>query len=978
MLKANQQSTERTFTTRSNSRPTIAFLTHSLSDSYGMHLWEGVIEAARSENFNLICFPGWALNDKRGFNGQANIVYQLMSNKTVDGLVISSGTLSNYIGIEQLQKFCEHYQPLPMASIAVELQSVPSVIIENRKSMFDIVSHLIEDHHLTRIVFVSGNEKSEEAKERYLGFQDALKKHMLTPAFVTAYADWEDVSGVNAMKLVLDEKKLIPGKDFQAVVTGSDNVAIGVLTELQSRGIRVPADIALTGFDGQESTKYLTPRLTTVQQPLHEQAFLATKCVIDQIRGMTVEKRKVLTTELQIRQSCGCAYVEARLAKADNTVRLRNIPQAAPSFSLWRNAVPKMIQAKANFPTMEDKEQIEHVFNAFSTEIKGEGSGGFLAILHDILRQAALVEEDVLVWQDVISVMRREISPLILDDHGLYRAEDLWQQARVIIGERAQRIEGYRRLVVERRQATLDRITRELLSTSSTSELMDILAKEMSNLEIPECYVSLYENPVVPTNRCQLILAYGDGHVNAEITETYFQSWQLIPPDLLPRNRLYTLIVEPLYFRENQIGLAVFQAGPCQGTVYETLRGQLSSALWSSRLVQYLHALYEASNSITSLLEPNDILEYMIERACKAVGAKWASVVIVDKEGRPERLASKSGSSNPIYTAILIETAGMVAQVMRSNEPILIDDIRRQSGLAMQKLIELRVGAFGCFPLRLADKPIGAMWIYYEKTHHFSIAEINALQLYVNHAAIAYNNAKRMKELAYLREAAEKLASVVEIKEILQQIVKSARKVLEADSAVIWPYDAARNIFIPSELEAEGVEADVLEECRKYQPRPEGTTALVLRNGYLPVNDAELHPHPLRTAIGVKSFQGIALKVEKEPLGVLYVNYKNRWDFDGDDEATLRAFVYYAAFVLKKARLLQRLNKVHDAARIVAEASVLKNLQDILNAIAKATEYALSCDVVTLYTYDEATKKLDSHPRWLEYAKKQKCLSTIM
>ena len=94
------------------------------------------------------------------------------------------------------------------------------------------------------------------------------------------------------------------------------------------------------------------------------------------------------------------------------------------------------------------------------------------------------------------------------------------------------------------------------------------------------------------------------------------------------------------------------EVGPRNGAVYETLRGQISSALWSSRLAQYLRLLYEASNDIRSLQEPGRVRQAVVEKARQAVGAKGANVVILDVDGRWRR--RKYGRFLVTCSAILI------------------------------------------------------------------------------------------------------------------------------------------------------------------------------------------------------------------------------------------------------------------------------------------------------------------------------------
>ena len=110
-------------------RPTIGFLTHGLLDNYSMLLWNGVMDATQEEDANLICFLGRSLESPRGFEAQANILYDLVSAETVDGLVLSSSALSHFVGQEGLRTFCERYAPLPMVSIAVPLEGIHSIVV---------------------------------------------------------------------------------------------------------------------------------------------------------------------------------------------------------------------------------------------------------------------------------------------------------------------------------------------------------------------------------------------------------------------------------------------------------------------------------------------------------------------------------------------------------------------------------------------------------------------------------------------------------------------------------------------------------------------------------------------------------------------------------------------------------------------------------------------------------------------------------
>jgi GAF domain-containing protein/DNA-binding LacI/PurR family transcriptional regulator len=980
------QATEKTYGNGSKSRPTIAFLTHSLSDEYGSLQWAGVMDAAREENANLVCFPVWALRRTRrgeeASESRASIIYDLVSKNSVDGLVINSGALTTFVRQNWLREFCKHYRSLPIASIAMALEGIPSVLIDNVEAMRNVVTHLVDEHKLCRFAYIRGPKDNPEERDRYNGFIKklgefglSLDRHLETPYS----SEWDEESGVNAVQWLIEKQGLKAGVDFEVVVTGNDNAAFGALRELQRRGIRVPETVKITGFDAQERSKYLTPPLTSVLQPIRKQAYEAAQIVLAQIRHESVPLRKNLSTSLELRQSCGCPH-ETMIFKSAARKRGAKIADMSSKMALAvsKKTVLSEITQTMTAPSVGNTpEQVRGLLNSFFAALKGRTSQGFLSILEETLNQVVNAEGEVSAWQKAISTLRDNVMLYIDNEQMLLRLEDLCHQARLVIGERTQRALEDRRLLEEQQTALLDEISQNLMTTFYEKRLIKILQDELPRLGISNCYVSLYKNPAVPAEECKLILP------SPQPGEEFFPSEQLLPTNLFPRDR-YDLIVELLYFHGHHIGLAVFKAATRnaetdkklrrEGKVYEMLRGQLSGALWGARIVGYLRSLQKASIGAKS--EPSDVdvvLQDIADGACKAVGARSAWVLLVSSEGQLKRIVTGGKRNLPLTHPKLPGVLDIAAQVMQSNKHELFKNkklLLKRAGPAFQELIAAGVGAAGCFPMRLRGKSIGVMWVYYEKPHDFSQVEENALQLYVNQAAIAYDNARRMKELEYLHQAAEKLASVAELKDVLDQIVRSAGEAMQADSAAIWSYDSTRKVFLPAVVVAKGTDPKNWEAYKENELRADGTGAIVFQKSYLAVtniDDAKYkflgrRGHGLREYLKVKSFQGIALQVDGERLGILYVNYKSPRAFDVEDRSSLEAFAHHAALAMKKARLLDRIRRVHNAGIAVAKASVVGDLQSTLNAVAEGTLNALGCDAVTLYAYDRNVNKLGPQP----------------
>ena len=228
--------------------------------------------------------------------------------------------------------------------------------------------------------------------------------------------------------------------------------------------------------------------------------------------------------------------------------------------------------------TFETPQWAGQLLETFSADLSGESPGLFLLTLENILRQVVTVGGDVAAWHGAISALRRNELPY-LDNQARSRSEDLWGQARVVIGDMAQRAQAYKQLQAERQSEALREIGQALITTFDVARLADVLAERLPALGIASCYLSLYENPALSLEQSRLILAYTEqGRAELEPDGRRFPSRQLAPEDLLPQRR-YSLVVEPLYFRDEQIGFVLFEIGPREGAVYEVLRGQISSAL---------------------------------------------------------------------------------------------------------------------------------------------------------------------------------------------------------------------------------------------------------------------------------------------------------------------------------------------------------------------------------------------------------------
>ena len=227
---------------------------------------------------------------------------QKMSAK-VDGLLVAEG-----IDADHMARLASR-TPIVLISGSPDQPLADVVHADNRTGTRALVSHLIERHGRSRLFYVGGPAEAPDARERRAAVEEELARHpgaRLTGSFEGRFVA---ASGQLAAREVLAARQRADRGDEapDAIVCANDQMAIGAMRELQAAGLRVPADIAVTGFDDIHLGALLTPPLTTVHQPMRLLGERACALVLERIADPALPRRvERLPTELIVRESCGC------------------------------------------------------------------------------------------------------------------------------------------------------------------------------------------------------------------------------------------------------------------------------------------------------------------------------------------------------------------------------------------------------------------------------------------------------------------------------------------------------------------------------------------------------------------------------------------------------------------------------------------------------------------------------------------------
>jgi signal transduction histidine kinase len=616
-------------------RPVIGILTAHLLD-LRTEQWLGSVDAAAASDADLICFIGWELESPIGFRSQANAIYDLVTESRLDALVIWTSTLELYVGHERMLKFCERLGSTPIVSVERDLGRAPVVAMTDESGMHNAVSHLIDVHALTRIAFVRGPSTHLGAEQRYQGYLRALSDHGLPvdEALVSPpFADWTPTHSANFARRVLEDADHWP---LDAIATASDDLALGVLSEIRSRGANPRREIAVVGFDGfinarshdvgfdgpandgtgavpravNVSTSALS--LTTVRAPFYDMGRRAVELALALVRGEDVPQRVTIPTELRVRRSCGC-FPDAQTPDEQSREPGRSA-EAATLPGDWENTLAA----------------------AYIAELRGDSDVSFLTTLDGYVSASMRAGAGIEGWWPTLSALRRLAREEFTDPAMLARAEELWLRVQLMLNESFERSWRYTEMLTEKRNQIIHEVGQRLITAPDLAGLAKALAEDLPRVGIPSCYVAAYESehlegaatPSPPRGWARALLAYEDGNaLDLDETELVFRSHELVPGQRLDRRERYSLVAAPLYFKQEQLGFVLFELGPRIGWIYEALQEQVSSAMQGALLVQRerraLMAIEDAHAELeqrvrdrtAELAQANEVLtEQIIER----------------------------------------------------------------------------------------------------------------------------------------------------------------------------------------------------------------------------------------------------------------------------------------------------------------------------------------------------------------------------
>jgi DNA-binding LacI/PurR family transcriptional regulator len=257
-------------------------------------LLEGVVSVAAENDLATV------LSTSRTEQDEASAYRRFMQGRQADGVIVASASVADANVIE----LSRSGYPLVIVGRVPHLPQVSTVCLDDRHGGEVATRHLLQAHGIRRIAHISGPLGHQSAQDKRAGYHAALVAEAIAPdPALVVEGDYSDGGGYEAVAELF--RRRVP---FEAIFAANDQMALGAGDALRARGLEVPGDVRLVGYDDILVARYASPALTSVQGDMAAAGALAARRLLSLMNGHEVtEPVTTLPTGLVVRRSCGCA-----------------------------------------------------------------------------------------------------------------------------------------------------------------------------------------------------------------------------------------------------------------------------------------------------------------------------------------------------------------------------------------------------------------------------------------------------------------------------------------------------------------------------------------------------------------------------------------------------------------------------------------------------------------------------------------------
>ena len=346
-------------------RKIAVFTSHVYEQMSGM-MQKGLIDAAKAHGVKLIFFASFGDSyssrdycEFSKYDKGDRVCFDIPDLNDFDG-VIKISTYFSLIIKEHLKKILSEYD-VPVINIGGWDDDHLNVRCDDTATFAKVVEHVVKDHGCKNIYHLAGEPKQYYTGLRLNALKDVLAKNDVPFDDGKVYYGtlWFDC-GKDALDYILEDCQKRGTKYPDAVVCANDISAIGLMNACKERGIRIPDDFIITGFDAVAESKSGFPTLTTAEQPFYKMGYTAITTMLEILDGKEVKEDVLLIGDLIRNQSCGC---EPKTVDGIEDYRAVYIKRLDNATGVAQSTTNLML-------TLSDTDSLDECFKAISDNAK--------------------------------------------------------------------------------------------------------------------------------------------------------------------------------------------------------------------------------------------------------------------------------------------------------------------------------------------------------------------------------------------------------------------------------------------------------------------------------------------------------------------------------------------------------------------------------------------------------------------------------
>lgn len=354
-------------------RRKVAVFTSNMYETMTREMEHGIIQGALDNDVKVIVFAVFSdtfsskVYDQYVMYDEGDIVsFEIPDLDDFDGVIRIDSSYPPYAKSRLFEILAK--TNTPVINVGGKIDGFRNMLNNEAISFAAVVDHIVTEHGCRDIYHVAGKKEEYFTYERIDAVKKVLESHGLELPDEKIYFGtlWRDC-GESAVQYILDDCAERGVKYPDAIVCANDYSAIGVLNALRDRGIDVPGDIIVTGFDGVEAAYQGYPSITTSKQPFYEMGYESIVTLKKLWEGTEVPMIVRTPGKLMCNQSCGCAPMTTGNVEDIRQVYLGHMGKMSYLMQSTTNMVLSMSNAKDHnecFREIRKNAAIDTDFNA--------------------------------------------------------------------------------------------------------------------------------------------------------------------------------------------------------------------------------------------------------------------------------------------------------------------------------------------------------------------------------------------------------------------------------------------------------------------------------------------------------------------------------------------------------------------------------------------------------------------------------------